>query len=81
MSDLHKYRSHTCDELRLGHVGQSARLSGWIHRVRDLGGIVFLDLRDHYGITQIVIHPERSFHVDVHHWKLESVVTFTGNYV
>jgi len=81
MSELHKYRTHTCDELRLGHVGQEAKLSGWVHRVRDLGGIVFLDLRDHYGITQVVIHPEKSFHVDVHHWKLESVVTFTGNVV
>ena len=81
MSELHKYRTHTCDELRLDHVGQEAKLSGWVHRVRDLGGIVFLDLRDHYGITQVVIHPEKSFHVDVHHWKLESVVTFTGNVV
>jgi aspartyl-tRNA synthetase len=81
MSDLHKFRSHTCDELRVEHVGETVKLSGWIHRVRDLGGIVFLDLRDHYGLTQIVIHPEKSFHVDVHHWKLESVVTFTGNVV
>ena len=81
MSELHKYRTHTCDELRLDHVGQEAKLSGWVHRVRDLGGIVFLDLRDHYGITQVVIHPEKSFHVDIHHWKLESVVTFTGNVV
>ena len=80
-ADLHTYRSHTCDELRLSHVGEIAKLSGWVHRVRDLGGIVFLDLRDHYGITQVVIHPEKDFHVDVHHWKLESVVTFTGNVV
>ncbi|MCM8525350.1 MAG: aspartate--tRNA ligase, partial [Lentisphaeraceae bacterium] len=81
MSELHKYRTHTCNELGLDHVGQVAKLSGWVHRVRDLGGIVFLDLRDHYGITQVVIHPEKSFHVDIHHWKLESVVTFTGNVV
>jgi aspartyl-tRNA synthetase len=78
MSELHKYRSHNCDELTVNHVGETARLSGWLHRVRDLGGIVFIDLRDHYGITQVVIHPEKSFHVDIHHWKLESVVTFTG---
>ena len=81
MSELHKYRTHTCNELGLDHVGEVAKLSGWVHRVRDLGGIVFLDLRDHYGITQVVIHPEKSFHVDIHHWKLESVVTFTGNVV
>lgn len=81
MSELHSYRTHTCDELRESHVGEVARLSGWVHRVRDLGGIVFLDLRDHYGITQVVIHPEKSFHVDIHHWKLESVVTFTGKVV
>lgn len=78
MSDLHKYRSHKCNELTLENVGETVRLSGWIHRVRDLGGIVFIDLRDHYGITQVVIHPEKSFHVDIHHWKLESVITFTG---
>jgi len=78
---LHQYRTHTCDEIRQEHVGQTVKLSGWVHRVRDLGGIVFLDLRDNYGITQVVIHPEKSFHVDVHHWKLESVVTFTGKVV
>ena len=81
MSDLHPYRSHTCGELRKDHVGQTVRLSGWIHRVRDLGGIVFLDLRDHYGITQVVLDPEKGFNVDVNHWKLESVVTFTGKVV
>jgi aspartyl-tRNA synthetase len=80
-ADLHTYRSHTCDELRMSHVGEIAKLSGWVHRVRDLGGIVFLDLRDHYGITQVVIHPGKDFHEDVHHWKLESVVTFTGKVV
>ncbi len=81
MSQMHVYRTHTCDQLREEHVGQTVRLSGWVHRVRDLGGIVFLDLRDHYGITQVVIHPSKSFHVDIHHWKLESVVTFTGKVV
>ncbi len=56
-------------------------MSGWIHRVRDHGGIVFLDLRDHYGLTQIVVRPEREFYEDVHHWRLESVVSFTGEVV
>ena len=75
---MHPFRTHTCDDLRPEHVGQTVRLSGWVHRVRDHGGIVFIDLRDHYGITQVVIHPEREFHMDVHHWRAESVVTFTG---
>ncbi|WP_182085844.1 aspartate--tRNA ligase [Aureimonas sp. ME7] len=55
---MHRYRSHTCAELRPSHVGQSVRLSGWAHRVRDHGGLLFIDLRDHYGLTQIVVDPE-----------------------
>ena len=51
---MHEYRSHTCNELRAGHVGEVARLSGWVHRKRDHGGLLFIDLRDHYGITQCV---------------------------
>ena len=75
---MHLYRTHSCGELLSEHVSQTIRLSGWIHRVRDHGGIIFIDLRDHYGITQIVVNPEKDFHCDVHHWRLESVVTFTG---
>ena len=55
---LHRYRSHTCAGLRPGDVGTTARLSGWVHRVRDHGGVLFIDLRDHYGMTQIVIDPD-----------------------
>ncbi len=55
---LHRYRSHTCGALRKGDVGRVARLSGWVHRVRDHGGLLFIDLRDHYGLTQIVADPE-----------------------
>jgi aspartyl-tRNA synthetase len=60
MSDtgLHRYRSHTCGALRREDVGNTARLSGWVHRVRDHGGVLFIDLRDHYGMTQIVIDPD-----------------------
>jgi aspartyl-tRNA synthetase len=54
----HRYRSHTCGALRGGDVGQSVRLSGWVHRVRDHGGLLFIDLRDHYGITQVVVDPD-----------------------
>lgn len=60
MSDtgLHRYRSHTCGALRAEDVGKTARLSGWVHRVRDHGGLLFIDFRDHYGMTQIVIDPD-----------------------
>lgn len=51
---MHAYRSHTCAELNRSHVGQGVRLSGWVHRVRDHGGVLFIDLRDHYGITQVL---------------------------
>ncbi|WDE98526.1 aspartate--tRNA ligase [Lentisphaera profundi] len=78
---MHSYRSHSCNDLRKEDAGQKARLSGWIHRVRDMGGIVFIDLRDHYGITQVVVNPQEDFHMDVHHWKLESVITVTGDVV
>ena len=55
---MHRYRSHTCAALRAADVGSTARLSGWVHRVRDHGGLLFIDLRDHYGITQIVVDPD-----------------------
>ena len=52
---MHAYRTHTCGALRASDAGQTARLSGWIHSKRDYGGLLFLDLRDHYGITQCVL--------------------------
>lgn len=51
---MHRYRSHTCGDLRASHAGEEVRLSGWVHRVRDHGGVLFVDLRDHYGVTQVV---------------------------
>ena len=55
---LHRYRSHTCGALRDSDIGQNVRLSGWCHRIRDHGGVLFIDLRDHYGMTQVVVDPD-----------------------
>ena len=57
-NSMHRYRSHTCAQLRKSEVGENVRLSGWVHRVRDHGGLLFIDLRDHYGLTQIVVDPD-----------------------
>jgi aspartyl-tRNA synthetase len=61
---MHTYRSHTCGELRAAHIGQTIRLSGWIQRKRDLGGVLFVDLRDQYGMTQVVAQPGSPAHAE-----------------
>ena len=78
MADMHPYRTHTCNQLRAADAGKTVRLSGWMFRLRDHGGILFVDLRDHYGITQVVVHPSRSFFGLVEKAHLESVITVTG---
>ena len=55
---MHRYRSHTCGALRESDIGKTVRLSGWCHRIRDHGGVLFIDLRDHYGLTQVVADPD-----------------------
>ena len=75
------YRTHNCGELRRADAGKEVRLSGWIHSVRDHGGVIFIDLRDNYGLTQIVIDPERDFYQALDKWRVESVVQFDGKVV
>ncbi|MEO0665833.1 MAG: OB-fold nucleic acid binding domain-containing protein, partial [Pseudomonadota bacterium] len=55
---MHAYRSHTCADLRASDVGSETRLSGWVNRRRDHGGVIFIDLRDHYGVTQVLCDPD-----------------------
>ena len=78
---MHSYRTHTCGELRREHVGETMRLSGWVHRKRDHGQLLFIDLRDHYGITQVVFQPEQPFFGEAEGARLESVITVTGEVV
>jgi aspartyl-tRNA synthetase len=75
---MHPYRTHTCGELRLADVGQSVRLSGWVHRKRDHGNLLFIDLRDHYGITQCVVDSGDSAFAAADALRLESVVSVSG---
>ena len=76
--DLHPYRSHTCGALREEHVGDTVRLSGWIHSKRDHGNLVFIDLRDEFGLTQCVIDVSSSLFRIIEMARVESVITVTG---
>jgi aspartyl-tRNA synthetase len=78
---MHAYRTQTCAELRSANVGETVRLSGWIHRKRDHGGVLFIDLRDHYGITQIVADQDNPVQKLLDSLRLESVITVTGEVV
>lgn len=75
---MHAYRTHTCGELKKEDVGSEVRLSGWVHRVRDHGGLLFIDLRDHYGITQCVIEPENAHFSEAEIVRSEWVVRVDG---
>src|SRR5687768_3898816 len=75
---MHAYRTHTCAELRSSDVGSTVRLSGWIHRKRDHGGVLFIDLRDTYGLTQCVVDQDSPLLAEADKWRSESVITVTG---
>jgi aspartyl-tRNA synthetase len=81
MTSTHAYRTHTCGALRASDTGNPVRLSGWIHRKRDHGGLVFIDLRDHYGLTQLVLHPESPGFAVVERLRAESVIRVDGEVV
>ncbi len=75
------YRSHNCGELRKAHSGETIKLSGWVNRIRDHGGLLFIDLRDHYGITQIVVNPDSEFFALAETIRSEWVITVTGTVI
>ncbi len=78
---MHRYRTHTCGELGKENIDETVKVSGWVHSVRDHGGIIFIDLRDHYGLVQIVIDPSQPFYKGVEHWRVESTICFVGKVV
>src|SRR5580700_8135576 len=78
---MHPYRTHTCGALRLADVGGNVRLSGWIHRKRDHGGLMFIDLRDHHGLTQLVLSPETPGFDVAERLRAESVIRVDGQVV
>src|SRR5437763_12288596 len=78
---MHAYRTHSCTALRSGDVGEIVRLSGWVHRKRDHGHLLFVDLRDHYGITQIVTDTGSPAFKTLDRLRVESVVTVEGEVV
>ncbi len=75
---MHRYRSHTCGALRESHIGETVRLSGWCHRIRDHGGLLFIDLRDHYGLSQIVADPDSPAFKTAEKLRSEWVVKIDG---
>ncbi|WP_413721006.1 aspartate--tRNA ligase [Silicimonas sp. MF1-12-2] len=76
---MHAFRSHTCAALNASHVGETVRLSGWVHRIRDHGGVLFIDLRDHYGITQVLCDPDSPVFNDVEKVRSEWCIRIDGN--
>ncbi|GAB4137142.1 MAG: aspartate--tRNA ligase [Sphingomonadales bacterium] len=78
---MHVYRTHNCEQIRPSNVGETVRLSGWVHRKRDHGNLLFIDLRDHYGLTQVVVDPDSPAFSAAEGLRAESVITVTGQVV
>ena len=76
---MHAYRTHTCNALTKADVGDTVRLSGWVHRVRDHGGVLFIDLRDHYGVTQVLCDPDSPVFAEVEKVRSEWCIRIDGN--
>ena len=76
---MHAYRSHSCAELTKANVGETVRLSGWVHRIRDHGGLLFIDLRDHYGVTQVMADPDSPVFKDIEKVRSEWCIRIDGN--
>ena len=76
---MHSYRSHTCADLNKIHVGSEVRLSGWVHRIRDHGGVLFVDLRDHYGVTQVLCDPDSPVFSEMEKVRSEWCIRIDGN--
>src|SRR5262245_30013390 len=75
---MHRYRTHTCGALRESDIGSTVRLAGWVHRIRDHGGVLFIDLRDHYGLTQCVADPDSPAFKGAERLRSEWVVRIDG---
>ena len=78
---MHKYRTHKCHELSHQDVNEVVRLSGWVHRKRDHGQLIFIDLRDHFGLTQVVVDSTNENFKTIENITLESVITITGTVI
>jgi len=76
---MHAYRSHTCADLTAAHVGETVRLSGWVHRIRDHGGVLFIDLRDHFGITQVLADSDSPAFKDIEKLRAEYCIRIEGS--
>ena len=77
---MHKYRTRKCDELRIENVGEEVKLSGFVKTIRDIGGVIFIELRDHYGITQIIV-TDKELIEKVHKINVESTICVEGTVV
>ncbi len=75
---MHAFRTHTCADLSSGDVGETVRLSGWVHRIRDHGGILFVDLRDHYGMTQLLCDPDSPVFAAMERVRAECCIRIDG---